>query len=535
MPHEPRGSARTRLLRSARALTPRRLLTLLRRERPPGPAREQPRPLRRSPDVTLVMVPRWGVERPPLNLAYLARYLREAGLRVAVRDFNVEAHKCLEGTDLQRLWTIDTEEQGDPLHVHRRLHEQLGTPLDRLVEELLSSDSPVIGFSSNVGNMTFVRHIASRVASEAPKRLLVMGGPDVHRIFRQGELHHFPVHYHVLGEGEETLLELARRHLAGRSTAGVPGTLPGGLLLEGSDPEDLPQTFVPRAPIPDLDAIPFPNYAQIDLSFYSSPEMPFLFSRGCLAACSFCADCLLQPSFRCRSGEHAVAEIEHHLKHYQRHIFNFNDLICNGDVPRLRRLCELIRRRRLDIAWSSYALVRSEMTADLFQLMHASGCNDLHFGLESGSDRVLSRMGKPFPVDLAERVIQDAARTGIRVSVNVVVGFPGETDEDVQATLYLLSRNQGAIYRVLNLSALTLMPGSRLWRRSTNYEIHGGPLGWVDGDGRDTADRLQSLERVRQHIESLGIPLAIINRGPTSPSDPQSDGASGEPLPVTAH
>ena len=59
------------------------------------------------------MVPRWGVERPPLNLAYLARYLREAGLRVAVRDFNVEAHKCLEGTDLQRLWTIDTEEQGD--------------------------------------------------------------------------------------------------------------------------------------------------------------------------------------------------------------------------------------------------------------------------------------------------------------------------------------------------------------------------------------------------------------------------------------
>ena len=76
---------------------------------------------RRRPDVTLVLPPFWGVDRPPLHVAYLAAYLRGQGLGVQVEDLNVEAYKQLCDAGQGHLWTIGTLEDLKPMALYQLL------------------------------------------------------------------------------------------------------------------------------------------------------------------------------------------------------------------------------------------------------------------------------------------------------------------------------------------------------------------------------------------------------------------------------
>ncbi len=456
-----------------------------------------------------MLPPFWGVERPPYNLAVLAAYLRAGGLRVEVEDLNVRAFRHLEPKGLGHLWTIGTLEDLKPMALYHMLLGPAKILMEQAVEKVLSSETRVVGLFINSANRHAVRWVAERIREEAPGRIIVLGGPEVLTLLEEGTLHRFAVDHFVLGEGEETLLEICRRELSDGPTGTIPGAIPGPRWMQ-QEPHSA--RFLRRPPPANLDGIPFPTYEEFDLESYTSKELPFAFSRGCPARCVFCIDCELMPDFRCRSGAHAVAEMAHHMRRHGRKIFTFNDLICNGDMDRLTELAHLIMARRLEPVWSSYAMIRPEMTPELLAKLKAAGCAELHYGFESGSDQVLRRMRKPYSVKLAEQVIHRTAEAGIRVGINVIVGFPGETEQDLQATIDFLRNNRTAIFKVLNISSLALLQGSAMAREPEQWGVTDKRReAWVDDHGLCEAERRDRLTRVLDTLDELKLPLKLIN------------------------
>ncbi len=465
---------------------------------------------RRRPDVTLVLPPFWGIDRPPLHVACLAAYLRGQGLRVQVEDLNVEVYRQLKDVGLGHLWTIGTLEDLKPMALYHLLMDNAEELLEQGIERILSSDTPVIGFCVNSANRHSAGWLARRLRHEAPGRTIVYGGPEVLALLEEGRLSRFCVDQYVLGEGEETLLEITRRALAGGPVGTVPGAIQGP---HWDSQAAIPTRWLPRLPLDDLDSIPHPTYEEFDLSGYSSRQtMPFLFSRGCPARCVFCIDCELAPHFRCRSGVHAADEMAYIARRHGRTVFPFNDLICNGDMDRLLDLAQEVRRRRLDVVWSSYAMIHPGLTHHTLALLHAAGCTDLHYGFESGSDAVLRRMRKPYSAGLAQRVIRATAEVGIRAAVNVIVGFPGETEEDFQQTLFFLRNNAGAISSALNVSSMALLRGSALSRDPERWGIDQDQReAWRGADGMCKEVRKERLDRVMSLLVELEIPTELVN------------------------
>lgn len=480
------------------------------RPAPRGRARRD----RRALDVALLACPPWAVERPPLNLGYLAASLRAAGLRTRVWDLNVELfHRAAELGGLQVYWSKGSFRSIPPVLMAQTLVDACGSMVERCAEEVLASGAPLIGLSVTCANRPFVRHLARALHAQAPERVIVLGGPEVPALRACGEVNHFMAHHLAVGEAEQTLVELARRHLEGGCVETVPGTFPGRCLVGPGWAGRTPYSL--RPPVRELDQLPFPSYEDFDVERYTLPELPFLFSRGCTARCAFCLDRTLQPGFRCRSGVHAVDEMEQHGRRLRRHVFTFNDLSCNNDLPRLEAMCREIVARGLELSWSSYAMVLPEMTAPVLQLLARSGCSDLHFGVESGSDHVLRLMYKPYRVAQVEAVLRATREAGIRTSINIVVGFPGERERDFEDTCRFLERNHGLIDSVLNLSILTILPGSRMAAEPARHGIQLLPgRDWRDHVGVTRAVRQRRLDEALALLRRLGIAPLIINRGP---------------------
>ncbi len=459
-------------------------------------------------------MPLWGVERPPLHIAQLAAHLQHHGVRVEVEDLNLRAHRRAREQGLEQLWINGTGESDHPRDIFQALSPALDPHLQRYAEQLLRSDAPVLGFYLCSGNRHFVEQMVRRVRQQDHERMVVVGGPEVLTLALTDQLPYGKGIHFVLGEGEETLLELAQRRLAGGPVGWTPGVVPTQERLPDEQRRLGALSRSRRPPPADLDRIPFPTYDQLSLADYHGPVMPFLFSRGCPGRCAFCADRLHQRRFRCRSGEHAVAELLHHRRRYGRQVFGFNDLSCNGDPARLGDLCRQILRHKLDLVWSSHARICTNLTDDLLRLMASSGCTDLNFGVESGSDAVLHRMGKDHDAAAAADMLYRAERAGIAASINLIVGYPGETEEEFSETLGFVRENQDVIHQVLNLSCVMVKPGTDMAEEPERHGIQLDEEGrWSDRAGVDATDRRRRLEQMVRCLEELKIPLEVINHG----------------------
>ncbi len=492
----------------------RRARSMLRRLRARLPGRELSRGRgRRAPELALVMAPLWGCNKPPLSIAVLVEYLRSRGVRVVARDLNIECHHAAVGAGLDHIWSTVGDRRPTMKQQVSVIEEHFQPLLERAAEDLLRSDIPLIGFFVNERNRHVVRHLAGLIRREEPLRRIIYGGPDAHTIFDRGR--HFPLPHglYVVGEGERTLLELTRRQGLQEPLDGVRGTVPGHALAAADGPARALAGFRPGALVEELDRLPFPRYDDFPLEDYATGELPFLFSRGCIARCSFCNDHVRAHRFRCRSGEHAVAELSfHHREHHVSEV-NFNDLICNGDLPRLERLCELILAERLSLRWWSYAMIRAGMGDRLIRLMVDAGCRKLHFGVEAGSDSVLRRMRKQHNVALAEQVLRRVKGHGISTAINLMVGFPGETERCFEETCAFLRDNAPWIDEVLNLSVMGLKQDAELVDDLCTYGVQRDRDGsWTDDAGNTEQTRDRRVSTLLELLEELGIRVRQVNR-----------------------
>ena len=472
----------------------------------------QPREHTGDLDFLLVVCPPWDITRPPINIAYLSTYLKSKGFRCDAWDLNIKFFNAVQDTPLGELWNMMSQNTVMPEEMTDRFFEGAQHIVEDFAERILKSGAMHIGFSVHTRNIVFTERMAQMILARDPERVIIYGGPEVAVAYKLGQIPGLTAHAYVLGEGEETLVEALQVH----QEKGRFEPLPGLLLVE--DGQTTP--FEPRRPIKNLDSIPHPTWEEFDLNEYHPYEgivnLPFLYSRGCIGKCSFCMDHFISGRHRARSAKNAVAEIKHHMKKYGVIYFAFNDLICNGSPKSLGEFCDELIKENLNIFWWSYAVIRKGLTQELFNKMKTSGCLSINFGMESASNHVLKLMNKYYTAEIAEETIRACSRAGIQTSINIIVGFPGETNEDHQDTLDFVKRNKDYINSVVNLGTLMLSPGSPLHMFPENFgvKMEEGRNTWFTDEGLDLTERNRRLEETKQMLETLGIALIIINQEP---------------------
>ncbi len=248
-------------------------------------------------------------------------------------------------------------------------------------------------------------------------------------------------------------------------------------------------------------------------------------SRGCVLNCSFCYETVYWRRFRTQSPERIVGEMEHQVAQHPLSdqaaaegtnlYFMFADSLVNGHIAGLRRMCNLIIERGLDVGWGGQATINKKMDAEYCQLLSRAGCSGLAFGLESGSQSVLESMGKHFHIDDAPTMVKDMHDAGITVTLNVMVGFPNETRRDFMRTLLFLAKTRRWIQQVSNVTTTGLALGSDLYLFPEKYGVvvH-ADSSWTSEATGDEAARRRRLRLLHAWMTLLRIPHQNIAPSP---------------------
>jgi len=246
----------------------------------------------------------------------------------------------------------------------------------------------------------------------------------------------------VIGEGEETLLELVRALDGAGASASLSGIR--GLIHR----QDGHLRENPRRPLlRDLDALPFPAWDALRAERYfirpwhliqrRSRTAVVMTSRGCPFGCTFCAShTTLGRPFRGRSARHVVDEIDALYHAHGVREFLFIDDNFTFDRDRAAAICEEILRRRLDISWRTPNGVRIDtLDPPLVRLMKKSGCYLLGFGIESGDRAVLARVRKRLDLARVADPVAMVRAQGVITFGYFILGLPGESYASVLETI----------------------------------------------------------------------------------------------------
>ena len=207
---------------------------------------------------------------------------------------------------------------------------------------------------------------------------------------------------------------------------------------------------LPPELIQDLDALPLPNYDLVDYEAYINtgprygvdtihvyPHARMLTSRGCTIGCSFCqVESISGKKWRMRSAENVIDELAMLKKRYGIKGFIFEDDNPFFQKQRTKDMLRLLKERRLNLKWKAAGVAIFMMDEEIFKLMVDTGCQMIGIAIESGTERILKQViKKPVNLKKVPEMIKMAQSYGIFVAANFIIGFPGETWDEIMQTI----------------------------------------------------------------------------------------------------
>lgn len=424
----------------------------------------------------MIMMPAWSIDTPPMATAYLSTYLRSNNYDVNVFDFNLDLYKNIP-EDKKYLFDGNRFNAWFPDDNFRKnILEGLGLErfIDGWAKQIIDKKMDVACFSTYYSNYLSCLKLAQKIKQLDQNKIIIFGGPESDRYENGYEfIKKDFVDIVVIGEGELTL----RRILEAISEKGEMKNIKGILCKEGDQIHDNK-----GVEIEDIDKIPFPSFGDFNLSDYASKDMlPILASRGCVRGCKFCSSWPFW-KYRCRKAENVLEEICYLKNRYGINKFDIIDASINGDFEQLNRLCDLFIQERSNISWGGKANIRPEMTGEFLEKMYAAGCRWLSYGVESGSQRVVTDMGKDFDVELACEVLKNTHKAKINVATFFIIGYPIETRLDFFKTLWFVIKNRKHIGSISSGQKCGIPDNSVLRRQASKYGIRFEKNGWHCGN-----------------------------------------------------
>ncbi len=411
---------------------------------------------------------------PTVAVGLIARLLRDAEIRVDVLSpFALGVHGYPRVTrpppwglldEGLRYWTATT-----PSPWIRRLRRGIESvarpprasnhaPILGAVDEGLDAGAEIVLISA----YTMYEDLCAKICARAARRgvpVLVGGNYFSEREIVEPWLAFEGLSAIFGGEPEDRLVDLVETLVAGGDVSAFPGvSVPGRPASETAPP------------LNDLDAVPFADYSDFPWHRYPNRIIPMMTGRGCgWGACRFCGDVVTSAGrrFRSRSPDHVLDEMLHQHRAHDANLFTFLDLKLNSNRAVWKTISEKARSVVPDAQWTASIHIdaRANDALDAYDLQEArrGGLIRMTTGLESGSRRVLDAMAKGTDPDRTSQVLHDAHGAGISIRLTVLIGYPGETPDDVDATRRFLERHRHLVDRVV-VNRLALMLGSTLDR-----------------------------------------------------------------------
>lgn len=381
----------------------------------------------------------------PMNLAYLAAYLRAHGFDVSIIDYEAQQYS------------------------------------DAAFVGLLKEKSPsVIGVSCVTPTITSGAKLCGLAKQFNNAIVTVVGGAHANGLPAQ-TLEEFPAFdYVVYGEGEVTFTELCKG-----IENGVPPHIIDGLAYRKDGAMHLSP---PRKLIEDIDSLPFPARDLIDTHptvghstrgvSNSMRTIEIYTSRGCPFSCSFCA---IQATFGNSVRLRKLSCVEEEIRQATRD-YPFDHLIIADDTFSLSRqraweLCDIFARNNIR-SWSCDTRV-SGITPELLKHMAASGCKKVAFGVESGSPRILDLIGKKITVEQVKQAVHWAKEAGLKeVEGNFIIGCdPSETLQDIALTRELIN---SLPWSFVSVSIIVPYPGTPVYCQMKDKGLISPDASWED-------------------------------------------------------
>lgn len=315
---------------------------------------------------------------------------------------------------------------------------------EHLVKPVIEQEQPdVIGISivlqqQMFSSMTF----CALIKQYFPRIHVTIGGNTVTRL--RDVLPQSPLFRYfdsaVAYEGETAFVQLVSAVGARRSLADVPNTIYKDETGVHTSPTSYSEDMASLPP-PDFDGLPLEKY------FVPTKILPYLATRGCYwGRCEFCDHGEgYTAGYRTKKIQDIIDEIRYLKNKYGAKHFHFTD---ESYPPALfRKLARGLIDSKMDIIWTTHMrFEKSLLDETVWQDAKDSGCRYLHFGYESGNERVLKLMDKATTTEIITQHLQMSADVGIWNHCMGFFGFPGETKEEAWSSVQFLEANKEHVH-----------------------------------------------------------------------------------------
>ena len=350
---------------------------------------------------------------PPLGILYISSYLEKQGIENEIFDTTFSSKKELKKFILKYL----------PDHIG--IYVNLMTKLNVLeIIKFIKSDNSLSNSK------------------------IILGGPDV-RYNAENFLKH-GADYLVIGEGEESFYELVKalHNDKYQNLIKIPGI--------GFRDNDGNLTITEdRVLIKAIDELPLPNRKKIDIAAYQniwkkhhgSDAISVSTMRGCPYTCRWCSRAVYGLSYRRRSPAIVVDELEFIQADYDPDTLWFVDDVFTISHKWMHEFTNELKRRNLKINYE--CITRADrLNEEVISMLNESGCFRVWIGAESGSQKIIDAMDRRVDVKQVREMIKLTRMYGIETGTFIMLGYPGETEKDIEDTIKHLKESNPDHYTI---------------------------------------------------------------------------------------
>uniref|UniRef100_A0A6M3L9C2 Putative radical SAM superfamily protein n=1 Tax=viral metagenome TaxID=1070528 RepID=A0A6M3L9C2_9ZZZZ len=322
----------------------------------------------------------------------------------------------------------------------------------------------IYGVTGVTPNFVYIRDIIKIIKDREPDKPVIVGG--VHAtVCPDSILEKTLADACIIGEGEITAYHI----MNGVNWREIPGIITRE--FNTGFPELIPN--LDALPLPDRNAIDYYSYLPSTLFNYLDTsvkrEGSLFTARGCYFNCSFCCSKKIHHGrVRLRSAESVVDEFIYLRKVFDIDMVNVLDDTFTLDRKRAYKICDLLVEKKVGMKW--FCLVRvDDVDYEVLSAMKKAGCLSIAPGFETGSNRILKLMNKKMTIDTARACVEAAYKAGVMINAQLIVGFPTETDEDVELTAKFIRDNPEI--DTFGLHTFQPFPGCDVWEHPEKYDI----------------------------------------------------------------
>jgi radical SAM superfamily enzyme YgiQ (UPF0313 family) len=339
-----------------------------------------------------------------------------------------------------------------------------------ITEQTLKTIKPdIIGVSSITQHFNIAKKLCAEVKriSDVP---IIIGGYHISALPNNLTA---DMDVGVVGEGEETMLELAKAFENHGLDKKSLGCIEGVVFRNSGELIITPK----RELIRPLDKIPFPARKLVHFDKIQVHSM--LTSRGCPYHCVFCSSSAFWGAVRYFSPEYVMAELREIWRAYHPKVLGFDDDLFAVDKKRLERIAFLIKKEEFYGSLRLMCSARANLVDnETVLLLKEIGVFSVSMGLESGSDRVLKYLkAGSVSVEQNRKAIDTLRANGLQSTATFIIGSPTETKAEMQETLDFIRHSKLASFETYVLLPL---PNTFVWDEAKAKGIVNDDMDWND-------------------------------------------------------